>query len=190
MKAQEIYQEVVDSDQQLWQDVKAGNRAAFSHLYKKYSLELFRYGYHLTNNKSLIEDAIHDVFVAIWTSRERLGAIQSLKAYLLSSVRNGIMKKLSTEKRHTLNSTEWAEEIVSENRLSQEMFEREEMLIKNVRNAVNQLTNRQREIIYLHFYQRLSYSEISSLLNIDLRNAYNIASKAYSFLRNRMRLRS
>jgi DNA-directed RNA polymerase specialized sigma24 family protein len=41
-------------------------------LYNDYYSILNNYGYKFTRNSSLIEDAIHDLFVRLWTSRENL----------------------------------------------------------------------------------------------------------------------
>lgn len=173
-----------ERDSGLVEQLASGSKEAFSKVYKDFSERLFKYGYHLVNEKSVVEDAIHDVFVALWTNRQQLLKIQSLRAYLLSSVRHAILRKVTTERRNLLKNNQW----VSENLLfgNKSRFEEEEEKIKAVRNAVNLLTDKQREIIYLRFYQELSYSDISNLLEIDLQHAYNMASKAYAFLKDHL----
>jgi len=46
------------------------------------------------------------------------------------------------------------------------------------------LTRRQREAIYLRFYQNLSYDEIAKLMTMKVESVYNVISKAISLLKN------
>ena len=167
------------------EQLAGGSKEAFSKVYKEFSARLFKYGYHLVNEKSVVEDAIHDVFVGLWTNRQQLVTVRSLRAYLLSSVRHAILRKVTAERRNLLKNNQW----VSENLLlgSKNRFEEQDKRINAVRNAINLLTDKQREIIYLRFYQELSYAEISNLLEIELQHAYNMASKAYAFLKDHIR---
>ncbi len=45
-------------------------------------------------------------------------------------------------------------------------------------NALAQLSARQKEIIYLKFYQNLSYEEVSDIMNINYQVARNLLSQA------------
>lgn len=45
------------------------------------------------------------------------------------------------------------------------------------------LSNRQREIIYLRFYQNLDYEEISEVMNINYQASRNLLSHAIKVLR-------
>jgi RNA polymerase sigma-70 factor (ECF subfamily) len=49
---------------------------------------------------------------------------------------------------------------------------------KKVINALEQLSPRQKEIIYLKFYQDLSYEEVSEIMNINYQVARNLLSQA------------
>ena len=49
---------------------------------------------------------------------------------------------------------------------------------KRVVLALNQLTNRQKEIVYLKFYQNLGYDEISEIMNINYQVARNLLHQA------------
>ena len=81
----------------LWNSFKQGNWDAYTRLYNDYYSLLNNYGYKFTRNSNLIEDAIHDLFVRLWTTRSNLGNPDSVKNYLYKSLRNTLLRKIKTE---------------------------------------------------------------------------------------------
>src|SRR5690606_5747097 len=75
-------------DNALWQSVRKGNDLAFSNLYQRFSNLLFNYGMHFCHNRELVKDCIQELFTSIWTKRETLTDIDSVKYYLFKSYRN------------------------------------------------------------------------------------------------------
>jgi RNA polymerase sigma factor (sigma-70 family) len=168
------------SEQELWDKITAGEQAALAYLYQMFVKGLFKYGYFLVPDKDIVEDAIHDLFIRIWTNRNNHIKIHSIKSYLFVSLRREVLARKNEfiNISHRLNMIEdelgqqpSIEETIISGEGSQEM-------IKKVKSFINNLTSRQREIIHLRFYQNLSYPEISELLGIDQNYAYNLSSKA------------
>jgi RNA polymerase sigma-70 factor (ECF subfamily) len=50
-------------------------------------------------------------------------------------------------------------------------------------HAINQLSNRQKEIVYLKLYQQLSYEEVSEIMQINYQAARNLFYQAIKSLR-------
>ena len=57
---------------------------------------------------------------------------------------------------------------------------------EKLHQAVNSLSPRQREAIFLLFYQDLTYSQIADLLAIEVKTARNLVGKAIQTLRKRL----
>ena len=53
-----------------------------------------------------------------------------------------------------------------------------------LQKALASLSRRQREVVYLRFYQNLSYSEIADLMSMQVESVYNLISKAIGALKN------
>ncbi len=51
-------------------------------------------------------------------------------------------------------------------------------------DALGRLSNRQREIIYLKYYQNLSYEEVSEIMNINYQVARNLLYQAIKSLKS------
>ena len=164
-----------------------GNHIAFEYLYNKYSDILFRYGKKLTINRLLIEDCIHETFLKIWDNREKIKIEYSLKFYLLKIFKRNLVKEISKNRNYVsleneANDYQWEQsflEILTENQIVLESKE-------NVKMAVNLLSDRQREAVYLKYIEGLSYDEVSRLMDIQVNSLYNLVSKAlksmYNFL--------
>ena len=54
---------------------------------------------------------------------------------------------------------------------------------ENLTKAISKLSERQKEVISLIFYEGFSYEEVSKLIGINLRSTYTLAWKALSSLR-------
>lgn len=176
----------VSDDVALWRKFTEGDAAAYESIYHQYVKELYSYVYMVVRNRSVAEDVIHDVFADLWSSRKSLGEIRSVRLYLFSCVKRRSLKKLKKER--TFSCLDYEQESASFEIVPSFLDEltdsqHKDALAKKIKKCIANLSNRQREIIYLRFYQNMSYSEIAQLLQLNLKYTYNLASKAFSVLR-------
>ena len=168
-----------EANSALWNAFKQGNWDAYTHLYNDYYSLLTNYGYKFTRNSNLIEDAIHDLFVRLWTSRNNLGDPASVKNYLYKALRNTLLRKIKSEEKYTGIDTDeypFGFEVTYNNQADLAIEEKE--FREKVKAIVNTLPPRQKEIIYLRFYESLSYDEIADIMSIGVNSAYKLLYKA------------
>jgi RNA polymerase sigma factor (sigma-70 family) len=130
-----------------------------------------------------VKDCIHDLFITIWKNRDNLSQPNSVKAYLLSA----IQRKL---KRQTIRLRSRQHDIdglttplltgCKEDEMIEDQLELEQKHIVN--KALNALTKREREAIYLKFYSNLSYKEVAEVMAIRVDSIYNLISKSIETL--------
>ena len=77
----------------LWALIKSGNKSGLSALYNLHVKQLYKYGYFLVPDSDNVEDAIHDIFVRIWSNRNNQIEITSLKSYLFVSLRREVIAR-------------------------------------------------------------------------------------------------
>jgi len=58
---------------------------------------------------------------------------------------------------------------------------------KKVRKSLQALTKRQREAIFLKFFNQLSYHEVAAIMNLHVDSVYNLISKAIDILRKKLK---
>ena len=77
------------TDEQLYRQMRKGDRHAFALLYQRYEAALYRYALHMSGNRMIAEEVAHDVFVRLMGPHlnfdDRRG---TLEAYLYGVARN------------------------------------------------------------------------------------------------------
>jgi RNA polymerase sigma factor (sigma-70 family) len=62
--------------------------------------------------------------------------------------------------------------------------------LAEIKKCLHDLPKCQREVILLKFFNELSYSEISEIMNLQLSSVYNLVSKAIEQLRQNMQFKA
>lgn len=182
------YLNLGESENRHWKAFKNGDTAAFSHLYQQYSAGLYNYGAKFSKDKDLIKDCIQELFVQIWASRNSIGDPDHIKNYLYKSFRNLILKNVSQrQKNQDFDETEDYEFNVSLN-IEETLIndERRKQISEQLQLTISGLTARQREAIFLKFYEHLSYEEIAEIMGITVKASYKIMARSLNFLRDNL----
>lgn len=174
------------TENDIWQLLKAGKQEALSLLVYRYYDDLFRYGCGLCEKITLVEDVIQDLFCDLWQKRAGLGDVSLIKPYLFISLRRRIFRKLKAERNITAFDGDKAEFNFDVE------FSPEDLMIKKqdkeklgviINSYMNQLSSRQREAIYLRFYENLGYQAISQIMNITVPYLYLLIHKSVGKMR-------
>ena len=172
-------------DSKLWSAFKNGDEIAFETLYTKYFKTLGSYGLRLNPNKLIVEDAIHDVFIELWRRKEFLSDVDNIKYYLFKVIRNQLNRNIKEEiiegNEDINNFLDYLSTLSSEQEIVSE--ETENAKKESIKIAINNLSNRQREVIHLRFYQGLSLDEVALIMELPKQVVRNLLSKSYAILR-------
>ena len=173
----------------LWDSLRKGNDIAFSSLYKKYVQSLFNYGMHIHPNRDLIKDCIQELFIKFWEKRESLGSIEKVSFYLFRSFKNLLFHKIEiSSKKSPLTQDlidQMAPELPVENfYINSEMVDQR---IVRLKKAVLLLTDRQREVILLRFFQGFEAKEIAEIMNLSIPGVHNLLSLTIKSLRGKIK---
>jgi RNA polymerase sigma factor (sigma-70 family) len=177
---------VTDMERAVWAEFRNSNRKALDYIFEKYVRLLYIYGGKISKDQGLVEDCIQDLFTELWNKRSVLGETDNIKFYLFKSLRRKIVRRLSVDQRLLGDQLKEKEQIrdvefpIEFNIIQEQISNEREVMMKK---ALASLTERQREAIYLKFYEKLPYQQIAGVMDIDLKSAYNIVSKAIDSLR-------
>ncbi len=174
---------------QLWQQLRKGDKYAFTEIYQKNAPFLAAYGYKLTLNKEIVNDAIQDVFINLWQKRTQLPTVKNIKAYLLKSLRNRILRILET--RNLNGNGEQPHQAIQdsyEHHLIQEELTEENL--SKLYLGIQSLPTRQKEVINLRYYQNLTIEEIAGVLNINYQSVSNLLYRGIKTLKQQIHTRS
>ncbi|MFP8490194.1 RNA polymerase sigma factor [Gracilimonas sp. Q87] len=171
---------------QLWQKLRSGDRHALGVLFSATFDSLYKYGYRIIPNSEKVRDAIQEVFFQLWKYRKNLSKPSSVRAYLFVSLRRELLnRKKAAKRREEKNKKYYDEEFDPLLNYSKwdEILNLQEKESKGLKKAIDKLTPRQREIIYLKYYEGLSTDEISKILDIRAQSIYNFMSESIKMLR-------
>jgi RNA polymerase sigma factor (sigma-70 family) len=165
----------------LWNDFLSGNDDAYGLIYKMYAENLFIQGMQFSSDKEFIRDCIHDVFVKIYKSRNRLKPVYNVKLYLFIALKNNIISAL---KKHNLYFEELDEMLeyytVESDSIEKEYIDKENEA--NTRQLIHKililLPTRQREVIHYRFFEDLSIDEIGELMNMNYQSVQNLLQRS------------
>jgi RNA polymerase sigma factor (sigma-70 family) len=147
-----------------------GDPAALCRIYEKYRDGLLKVAAALLNDRSGVEDVLHDVFVDFAQTTGRFHLQGTLKGYLSICVANRARDTNRTRRRHNtasldvMNAPPAAGDSPAEAALSRD-------LAAKLDAAMAELPDEQRETIVLHLQSKLPFREIARLQEISINTA-------------------
>ena len=168
-------------EQELLQQLVEGNEAAFGILFRRYRGKLYHYIYGITHSREAAEDAVHDVFLKIWATREKLEGVENLNAYLYQMCRNHAISGLRRAAKEELILAELKKESIDFLPDADAASQNE---IRNfIQNAVEKLSPQQRKVFILSREHGLRHEEIAQQLGISVNTVRTHLGIALQFLR-------
>ena len=177
---------ITESETSLWMQVTEDKSPAFDKLYRLHVKALFNYGTKFTSDYSLVEDSIQQTFLILWQNRATITIKSSFKAYLYITFKNNLIKKLQT--RNKKIPMEFTPELISVSTREDEIIrsESEKKVKKNLDAAMEDLSTRQKEAIYLKFYEKMEYGQISEIMSIKVPAVYKLISSGLQRMKKKL----
>ena len=105
---------------------------------------------------TIVQECIHDLFATLWFSRERLSITDTIRFYLLASLKRNIIRSLKPlyvpqlfdQSMDKADFSYSPEQIMITDELEREQ---QQKLVR----IINQLPRRQQEVLHLRYYQGL-----------------------------------
>ena len=170
-------------------EFQKGNSNAFSVLYDLHVNVLFNYGCKLTNDKELLKDCIHDVFVKIYAKRTELDTIENFKSYLFISLKNKLCDEMRKRVYVSDTSVEELEPIVSNDDVESRymLIERDRLQHSFWEKLMNSLSPRQREALTLYYMEERKYEDICTIMDLNYQSVRNLMHRGLTKLRELVR---
>lgn len=172
----------------LWRSFIAGDEKAFAQIYEAFFKLLYNYGYHFVPDRSLVKDAIQELFTDLWRLRANLSETTSVKFYLFRSLRRRLQSNTDREAVYIplpLSENDLAGlQIVDSCEQHLITRETESMYIQELAKGIEKLTSRQREALRLKYYEGFTFDEVSSIMNMNEQSVRNLIRRAVASLRS------
>lgn len=173
------------SDYDLWQNLLNGDRLALNEIYERNVSPLYQYGMRMLKDEEAVRDCLHNLFVKIWVNHKTLKPTDNIKYYLISALRNSIINYKAIEDRFQKVDIQNNEVFDLKFTVESEYIKKEEQNQKALQlsEAMNKLTARQKEIIYLKYFEEMDYDEIAEIMDMSKKGTYKLSARALEALR-------
>ena len=145
------------SDRELIADVANGNDEAFRRLYDRFADRVYRYAYTILRAKHLAEEVVQETMIGVWKGASKFAGRSKVSTWIFGIARNQayslVRKEIRTERVPDISLVEPDP--------APGIHRQEE-----VARALDRLSEDHREVVFLTFYEGLSYGEIASILKI------------------------
>ena len=160
---------------------KDGDNSAFWDLYKKYIDDIYRFVYRKIGEEKIAEDIVSEIWIKILNNienyREQSGA--TFKSWIYRIAYNTVIDYYRTKKEKVD-----IEEIL-EPWFSSDFWKNidDKDCLKRVEKYLENLSQKEREIIFLRVWDDMSYKEISEIIGESVDNCKQICSRTMKKIR-------
>ena len=152
---------------------KSYNSDQIEVLYRQHGAALLLFALSISGDRGRAQDVLHQVFLKLVENKSFMQA-KDIKTYLFACVRNAALNHYKRENRSAP---------LDDNSLWFSPPERDYAAERNLRQALSELPQNQREVIVLHIWGELTFSEIGDLLRVSA----NTAASRYRYALERLR---
>lgn len=171
-----------------WENLKSGDIHGLQAIYDLHVDGLYRYGMTLVRDQDKVRDSIQDMFLSFWNNRAGLTVPASGKAYLMVSLRRRLFDKGPKSNLETspLEEANLDDNTTADPEMQWVLGEEEDERRRKLEKAMERLSDRQREIIHMKYYQQMEYDQIAEVMNLNYQSARNLVTRALAALRKEL----
>jgi RNA polymerase sigma-70 factor, ECF subfamily len=157
------------TDAELYLALKAGRKSALGVLYDRYGKLVYGLALKILNDPQEAEDLAQEVFLRLWRDRSYNPERGSMSSFLATVTRSRSIDKIRSRKSSLKFLDRWSKTMSAET-FPNAPFEQASFAERSqqVRIALAQLSQEQRQVLELVYYEGMSQSEIAQQLNIPL----------------------
>lgn len=165
-----------------------GDAQAFEQIFRRLSEPIFRYVCGMVSDEALADDLTQDTFAKLWSIRDRMDEIDSLRSYLFQMARNRVYNHHRETRTRRDNRAQLKEDtsgtssaVPPDQSLDAELFR------SLLEQWIEELPARQREALTLRRQEDLGHEEIADIMDIAPSTVNNHLTRAMKRLRDRLR---
>lgn len=157
------------TDAVLMQTMRTGEPSALGSLYDRYGSLVYRLALKILTSSQEAEDLTQEIFLNLWHNQTYNPDRGSLSSYLTTLTRSRAIDKLRSRTTQGKFLQRWSQAMTTATP-PPSPFDLADLHQRatEVQQALTQLTDKQRQVLEMAYYEGLSQSEIAAQLNIPL----------------------
>jgi RNA polymerase sigma-70 factor (ECF subfamily) len=175
------------SDRELSLLLREGDKGAYAEIYNRHKNLLQNHLYKKLGNSEEVKDVLQDLFVKLWVNKADMPLTDNLPGYLFCAARNRVFNHLSHKKVESKYISS-IHTFINENNYTTDLLIREREFAQVIRQEIEALPSKMREVFVLSRDGHLSHEEIGKHLSISPQTVSKQISNALKILRVRLGL--
>lgn len=184
------------SDTELLRQMRQGDKAAFTALYRRHHAVLYRYAILRCGSPGIAADVVQDVFLGLLTEQFKYDALKGSLAYFLFGVARNLAMKHDSALQKTTNTTSTNSLLDDED--EDEVFDTicddaaplerllHKQMAEDLRQGIACLAPHYRDVLILYEIHDMSYLEIADICQINVGTVRSRLSRARQALAERL----
>ncbi|MBD0825454.1 RNA polymerase sigma factor [Aestuariibaculum marinum] len=161
--------------------LKNGDQDIFEKIYLEYHEILCIFLLSYTNDKNLIEDIVHDVFIKLWNKRKTVNITTSIKSYLYRSAYNKFIDTHREQKKQTeMLSSYYYTAVMQAINID---HSKKDDIVNKLDTCIKSLPKKCKNVFIKNKIEGQKYHQISQDLNISLKTVEGHITKAYKLIK-------
>ncbi|RCW51095.1 RNA polymerase sigma factor [Paenibacillus prosopidis] len=178
------------TDSQLIREIKDGNVELYSELMRRYQRKILAFIFHMLKSAKLellAEDLCSETFYKAYRSLHSFRELDaSFSTWLYTIARNTVLSELRKQKSAHLSLDESGfEPIAALDAVPEQLVLRNERMAM-VREAINNLPEKQRSALILREYDQLDYQEIANILGQTVSSVKSLLFRARASVKTQL----
>ncbi|HMU47903.1 MAG TPA: sigma-70 family RNA polymerase sigma factor [Chitinophagaceae bacterium] len=144
------------------------DQTAYKELFILLHSRLKQFAFSILKSGEEAEELVSDIFIGIWEKRNHLTSIETPLLYFYKTAKNLAYNRINKMKKQPISADDWFIQFHSIYFDPEKLMVTEEMM-RQIRNAVNELPPRCKLIFKLVKEDGLKYREVAELLNLSIK---------------------
>ncbi|MFH5184727.1 RNA polymerase sigma factor [Paenibacillus sp. TAB 01] len=170
------------TDSQLIREIKDGNVQLYDELMRRYERKIFAFVYHMLKSaqmESLAEDLCNETFYKAYKSLHSFREVEAtFSTWLYTIARNTVLSELRKNKNTKVSLEQSGLEPHAGADAMPELTVLRNEKVLMVRDAINNLPEKQRSALILREYEQLDYQEIANILGQTVSSVKSLLFRA------------
>jgi RNA polymerase sigma-70 factor, ECF subfamily len=154
------------TDSQIVAQILGGNIDAYSLIVERYEAKLMRYATYILKDYDVASDITQETFIKAYVSLRSFKLDKQFSSWIYRILHNEAMNYIKRSKKSvSLGAVSEIDDNFLQSFKSDKNFD-QKLLNTNVRDCLNNMDIKYREILMLNYFDHLKYDEISDILHI------------------------
>jgi RNA polymerase sigma-70 factor (ECF subfamily) len=182
----------LEQDAQLMTRVRGGDTACFALLLERHRNPVIHFLYRMVQNQAVAEELAQEVFLRVYRSRESYEPTAKFTTWLYRIATHLALNYLRDHRRERaersmdVETEDGPAQQFTDYRPSVEQDLVRQSRLREVRQAIERLPDKQKAAVLMHKYQELEYATIARVLKCSESAVKSLLFRAYETLRMRL----